>query len=407
MKTKFILHGGFTKGKTEKNNREFYTEILKDAPEGAKILLVCFAKDDEHVPIATERVKVEFNKNKWQKEITFEVASDGLFIEQIKVADVIYFHGGTTLKLLEALKKFPNLKDSLSGKIVAGESAGANVFGKFFYSPSANKVDEGLGFLPLKIIPHYSEEYKGKLDNVGQDLESLLLPEYEYKVFEIIMDKSKFKIEKVVYFVRHGQSADNVAPVFQSPDSPLNERGKRQAESIAQRVSKLSFDALIASPFERAKQTAEAIARVTDKKAVYSELFVGRVKPTYINGKPYTDEKANGLWREWQKSLYMPGMRAEDGENFDDLVARADKALAFLQNRPEQSLVVVTHGYFLQTIVARVLLGELLSGEIFRNIQRTAAMENTGMTVLQYRERFEEKPAWRLWIYNDHAHLAD
>jgi broad specificity phosphatase PhoE len=215
------------------------------------------------------------------------------------------------------------------------------------------------------------------------------------------------KIQKIVYFVRHGQSVDNVAPVFQSPNSPLNEKGKKQAGSIADRVSKLWFDALIASPFERAKQTAETIAKATGKPPEYSELFVERVKPTYINGKPYTDEKANALWREWEKSLYTPNLRAEDGENFDDLIARADKALAFLQNRPEKSLVVVTHGYFLRTIVSRVLLGDLLSGEVFRNIQRTAAMENTGLTVLQYRESFEEKPAWRLWIYNDHAHLAD
>jgi len=217
----------------------------------------------------------------------------------------------------------------------------------------------------------------------------------------------KDKTEKIVYFVRHGQSADNVAPVFQSPDSPLNDTGKQQAESIAKRVSKLSFDALIASPFERAKQTAEAIAKATDKKVEYSELFVERIKPTYINGKPYTDEKANTLWKEWEKSLYTPNMRAEDGENFDDLIARADKALTFLQNKTEQSLVVVTHGYFLRTIVARVLLGNLLSGEAFRNIQRTTTMENTGITVLQYRESFEEKPTWHLWIYNDHAHLAD
>ena len=216
-----------------------------------------------------------------------------------------------------------------------------------------------------------------------------------------------FPGKKIVYFVRHGQSADNVAPVFQSPDSPLNDTGKQQAESIAKRVSKLSFDALIASPFERAKQTAEAIAKATDKKVEYSELFVERIKPTYINGKPYTDEKANTLWKEWEKSLYTPSMRAEDGENFDDLIARADKALTFLQNKTEQSLVVVTHGYFLRTIVARVLLGNLLSGEAFRNIQRTTTMENTGITVLQYRESFEEKPAWHLWIYNDHAHLAD
>ena len=218
---------------------------------------------------------------------------------------------------------------------------------------------------------------------------------------------NKSKIEKTVYFVRHGQSEDNVTPVFQSPHSPLNEKGRGQAKSIAQRVSKLSFDALIASPFERAKQTAEAIAKATGKQPEYSELFVERIKPSYINGKSYTDDEANTLWREWENNLYTSGMRTDDGENFDDLIARADKALTFLQNRSEQSLVVVTHGYFLRTIIARVLLGDLLSPEAFKNIQRAAAMENTGLTVLQYRESFEKKPAWRLWIYNDHAHLVD
>jgi hypothetical protein len=34
-------------------------------------------------------------------------------------------------------------------------------------------------------------------------------------------------------------------------------------------------------------------------------------------------------------------------------------------------------------------------------------MENTGLTVLQYCEGLAEKPIWRLWIFNDHAHLAD
>ena len=183
MKTKFILHGGFTPGKTNEDNSKFYAEILKDAPEGAKVLLVCFAKDEERISPATTKVVTEFNKNKWQKEITFDIASEQSFLEQVKSADVVYFHGGKTLKLLEVLKKFPDLKDLLNGKIVAGESAGANVCGKFFYSPNSDSVGEGLGFLPIKIIPHYSEKYNGKLDSVGQNLELLLLSEYEYKVF--------------------------------------------------------------------------------------------------------------------------------------------------------------------------------------------------------------------------------
>ncbi len=212
--------------------------------------------------------------------------------------------------------------------------------------------------------------------------------------------------DKIVYLVRHGQSTDNIAPVFQAPDSPLNEIGRGQAEKIAERISKLSFEALISSPFQRAKETAEAIAEASYKKPEYSDLFVERGKPTSVNGQPYKDEKANIVWREWEKSLYTPSMRVEDGENFDDIVARADSALEFLKNRPERSLVVVTHGFFLRTIVARVLIGDSLSGELLRKFQKATRTENTGITVLQYQNAFEEEPAWRLWIYNDHSHLG-
>lgn len=214
-------------------------------------------------------------------------------------------------------------------------------------------------------------------------------------------------LEKIVYLVRHGQSADNAAPVFQSLDSPLNEIGKHQAGRIADRVSKLSFETLIASPLQRAKETAGVIEKTTGKKPEFSDLFVERIKPASIYGKPFDDEQANIVWREWEKSLYTPNLRVEDGENFGDILSRADKALDFLTHRTEKSMVVVTHGYFLRTIVARVLLDNALSGEAFRNFQRSAGHENTGLTVLRYHGGFEESPRWRLWIYNDHAHLAD
>ena len=213
-------------------------------------------------------------------------------------------------------------------------------------------------------------------------------------------------IEKTIYFVRHGQSEDNVSLVFQSTTSPLSEMGIKQADHIAERVSHLSFETLIASPLERAKQTAGAISSKTGKTVVFEELFVERIKPSSINGKPHSDERANTTWREWEKSLYTSGMHVEDGENFDNLLARADKAIKFLQERTEQSIVVVTHGFFLRTIVARVLLGDALSEEVFKRLQRNTSMENTGMTVLRYQGDFKEDAGWRLWIYNDHAHLG-
>lgn len=184
-KTKFILHGGGSAGKIDEDNTDFYKEILKDTPESAKVLLVPFAKDTERIPLAIERVTVEFNKNRESKNLTIETATEDNLIAQIRSADVVYFHGGTSLKLLEVLKKYPDLREAIKGKVVAGESAGANVFCTYFYSPNADGVFEGLGFLPLKSIPHYREEYKDKLNNVGLNLESLLLKEYEFKVFVI------------------------------------------------------------------------------------------------------------------------------------------------------------------------------------------------------------------------------
>jgi broad specificity phosphatase PhoE len=212
-------------------------------------------------------------------------------------------------------------------------------------------------------------------------------------------------IKKIVYFVRHAQSVENAAPVFQSLDSPLSETGRRQAQLIAGRVSNLSFEALIASPLRRTKETAAIIAQATGMEPEYSNLFVERIRTPLIDGKPYDDKEANALWRDWQKDFYTPGIRMADSESFDDLIGRADAALAFLKDRRELSLAVVTHGLFVRTIVARVLLGDLLSGELFRRFQRVTSKENTGLTVLRYHGAFEDEPCWRLWTLNDHAHL--
>ncbi len=211
--------------------------------------------------------------------------------------------------------------------------------------------------------------------------------------------------EKIVYFVRHGQSMGNISPAFQPLDSPLSDVGKQQAERVAERISKISFETLLASPLSRTRETAEAITKMTGKQPEYVDLFVERIKPKKLEGKSYDDKEAQGLWKEWEKSLYTSGLHIEDGENFDDLILRVDQALSFLQNRLEKEIVVVTHGFFLRTIVARVILGETLTPESFRVFQSRVVMENTGISVLKYIST-NDGPLWKLRIYNDHAHLG-
>lgn len=213
-------------------------------------------------------------------------------------------------------------------------------------------------------------------------------------------------MEKMVYLLRHGQSEANVARVYQGLDSPLNEAGRGQAENVAERVAKLEFDVLLSSPLKRARQTAERISEKTGKEAEYVDLFVERVKPTDILDKPYEDKEAEALWREWEKSFRIAGVKAEDGESFEEVAERAGRALDYLRERPEEGMVVVTHGFFLRMIMAKVLLGDLLSVEVFANYIKATSVKNTGITVLKYVGGFEEESAWRLWVYNDHSHLG-
>ena len=180
MKTKFILHGGFAKGKKQENTL-FFKEVLSNTPDKARVLLVYFAKEPDRIDKNQEEDVEQFNKNKGDKTLFFEVAKIDLFPEQVKQSDIIYLHGGHSGMLLDALKKYSNLKELFDGKIIAGDSAGASVVCSVFYSMKIG-VSEGLGLLPIKIISHYLEEIKDKLKDIKPELETLFLPEYQFKV---------------------------------------------------------------------------------------------------------------------------------------------------------------------------------------------------------------------------------
>lgn len=185
LKTKFILHGGTQKGNTDEYQIEFFNEIYKNTNSSLNILLIPFSKDSDRRESSTSNLRDLFELFKKDKTLSFEVANESSFISQMQHADIIYFMSGVSLKLLETLKPFDNLRQALEGKIIVGESAGANVLSSYFYTPSADQISPGLGFIPVKTIPHYVDEYAGKLDDVAENIPLLKLKEYEFKVFEI------------------------------------------------------------------------------------------------------------------------------------------------------------------------------------------------------------------------------
>lgn len=182
MKTKYILHGGNAQHVNSENDK-FFAEILEDTKNKVKILLVEFAGRDEKIDLNYQIDKSQFERVAGVKELIFEVATEFGFTEQIKKSDIIYFGGGTTIRLIDKLSKYKNLGDLFSGKIVAGESAGANSLSAYCYSKSGGGVIQCLGLVPVKTIPHYIEGMESNFKDIYPEIKSLFLPEYKFVVF--------------------------------------------------------------------------------------------------------------------------------------------------------------------------------------------------------------------------------
>ena len=63
-----------------------------------------------------------------------------------------------------------------------------------------------------------------------------------------------------ILLVRHGETDGNAARILQRADVPLNERGMRQAERLAQRLSAHGFVRIVCSDLLRARMTAAPLA---------------------------------------------------------------------------------------------------------------------------------------------------
>jgi len=79
-----------------------------------------------------------------------------------------------------------------------------------------------------------------------------------------------------LYLLRHGIAVDPSAPDFaKDAERPLTPKGKRRLRQIAEAMGalKISFDVILSSPYVRAKQTAEIVAKTLNcrKKLKFSD----------------------------------------------------------------------------------------------------------------------------------------
>jgi len=159
----------------------------------------------------------------------------------------------------------------------------------------------------------------------------------------------------VVLLVRHGQTptTGKLLP-GRAPGLHLSEAGEAQAAAVGARIAKLpKVDAVYASPLERTKETAGAIAKALGMKV---KLDKGLLEAD-IGDWTGQELKVVSKTPEWKiVHSYPSGFRFPGGESFIEMQSRTVAAIERLRKaHPGQTIVAVSHADTIKAAVAHAL----------------------------------------------------
>ena len=155
-------------------------------------------------------------------------------------------------------------------------------------------------------------------------------------------------------FLRHAESEGNAQGYLQGQiDSPLSERGKSQAASLAERWKALgvTFDHLVCSPLLRACQTASPIAEALGVEIEIEPLWKERSFGK-LEGRAFADINQAQPPVDFSAPFVRVG---ETGESQVDLYLRACQVLQKLVNLPQGRYLIVAHGSILNKTMFAIL----------------------------------------------------
>lgn len=147
-----------------------------------------------------------------------------------------------------------------------------------------------------------------------------------------------------VYLLRHGQTAWNADGnrYCGRTDLPLTELGIQQAQTAREQVKNISFDAVYASPLQRAFKTAQIVSNssnvIIDDRLIEADFGEWESKPKEVFIKE--DEE---IWNMWcADPMTTPAGRT--GETAGAVIRRVDDFFnALLQKHKEGNILIVAH----------------------------------------------------------------
>ena len=172
-----------------------------------------------------------------------------------------------------------------------------------------------------------------------------------------------------ICLIRHGATAYNaegggIDRIRGWKNVPLSDEGRRQVQELAEKLKNSGIKFIVSSDLDRARETAEAIARRTGADLVLSQKF----RPWDLG--EYTGQESMAVHPVMVKAAReRPHRPVPGGESFADFRGRVFSGLReFMAQKRDERMAIVTHHRDERLIHAWIALGSPANEAIDMNV---------------------------------------
>ena len=167
----------------------------------------------------------------------------------------------------------------------------------------------------------------------------------------------------LVLLIRHGRTTANASGVLAgwTPGVLLDERGEQQAAELAKRLAEVPLAAVVCSPLERCRQTADILLTGRGPVPLHLDERVGECRYGDWTGRPLAELAQDPLWKTVQQHPAGARFPGPEGESMAEMSARAVTAVREWNARiaeehgPDAVYAVCAHGDIIKAIAADAL----------------------------------------------------
>jgi len=161
-----------------------------------------------------------------------------------------------------------------------------------------------------------------------------------------------------VILLRHGRTTANAGGILAgwTPGVQLDETGTTQVEAVGERLARVPLAAIVSSPLERCRQTADAVA-VGRELEVQSDDRLGEARYGDWTGQAIKDLVKDPLWKVVQQHPSAAVFPGPEGEGLAQTQARAVAAVREWNAKlgPDAVWLACSHGDVIKAILADAL----------------------------------------------------